>query len=69
MPDLATDDAIHTFIYSLKPWLKGFVKAQAQAMTDASLNEVMAVMLKLEENVQYRFQMPKPFKPFQKFPA
>ena len=56
LPDLATDDAIHAFIYGLKPWLKGFVKAQAQAMTDASLNEVMTVrMLKLEENVQYRF--------------
>ena len=43
LPDLATDDAIHAFIYGLKPWLKGFVKAQVQAMTDASLNEVMTV--------------------------
>ena len=57
LPDLATNDAIHTFIYGLKPWLKGFVKAQVQAMTDASLNEVMTVALKLEENVQYGFQM------------
>ena len=55
LPDLATDDAIHAFIYGLKPWLKGFVKAQAQAMTDAFLNEVMTVTLKLEENVQYGF--------------
>ena len=39
LPDLATNDAIHTFIYGLKPWLKGFVKAQAQAMTDAYLND------------------------------
>ena len=29
LPDLVTDDAIHAFIYGLKPWLKGFVKAQA----------------------------------------
>ena len=58
LPDLATDDAIHAFIYDLKPWLKGFVKAQAQAMTDVSLNEVMTVALKLEENIQYGFQMP-----------
>ena len=29
LPDLATDNTIHAFIYSLKPWLKGFVKAQA----------------------------------------
>ena len=51
MPDLVTNDAIHAFIYGLKPWLKGFVKVQAQAMTDdASLNEVMTVVLKLEEN-------------------
>ena len=55
LPDLATDDAIHAFIYGLKPWLKGFVKAQAQAMTDASLNEIMTVVLKLEENIQYGF--------------
>ena len=38
-------------------------------MTDASLIEVMTVMLKLEENVQYGFQMQQPFKPFQKFPV
>ena len=57
LSDLATDDAIHAFIYGLKPRLKGFVKAQVQAMTDASLNEVMIVALKLEENVQYGFQM------------
>ena len=29
LPDLATEDAIHAFIYGLKPRLKGFVKAQA----------------------------------------
>ena len=29
LPDLATNDAIHMFIYSFKPSLKGFVKAQA----------------------------------------
>ena len=69
LPDLATGDAIHAFIYSLKPRLKGFVKAQAQAMTNASLNEVMIVALKLEENVQYGFQMQQPFKPFRKFPV
>ena len=55
LPDLATNDAIHAFIYGLKPCLKGFVKAQAQEMTDMSLNEVMTFMLKLEENVQYGF--------------
>ena len=68
LPDLATDDAIHTFIYGLKLWLKGFIKVQAQVMTDASLNEVMTVMLKLKENVQYGFYMQQPFKPSQKFP-
>ena len=26
LPDLATDDAIHVFVFSLKPQLKGFVK-------------------------------------------
>ena len=55
MLDLATDDAIHAFIYGLKPHLKGFVKAQAYVMTDASLNKVTTVVLKLEENVQYGF--------------
>ena len=69
LPDLATDDAIHAFIYGLKPHLKGFVKAQVQAITDASLNKVMTVALKLEENVQYGFQMSGTFKSFQKFPA
>ena len=29
LPDLVTDDAVHIFIYGLKPWLKGFTKAQA----------------------------------------
>ena len=29
LPNLATDNAIHMFLYRLKPWLKGFVKAQA----------------------------------------
>ena len=53
--NLATDNAIQAFIYDLKPWLKGFVKAQVQAMTDTSLNKVMTVMLKLEENIQYGF--------------
>ena len=28
LPDLAKDDAIHAFIYGLKPRLKGFVKAK-----------------------------------------
>ena len=55
--DLATDNAIHAFVYGLKLWLKGFVKAQVQAMTDAFLNKVMTVALKLEENIQYGFQM------------
>ena len=45
---LAIDDAIHTFIYGLKLWLKGFVKAQAWEITDASLNKVMIIVLKLE---------------------
>ena len=53
LPDLATDNAIHEFIYGLKPWLMGFVKAQVQAMTDASLNKIMTVVLKLEKKVQY----------------
>ena len=44
------DDVIHAFIYGLKPYLKGFVKAKAQPMTDASLNKVMIVVLKLEDN-------------------
>ena len=64
LPDLATNNAIYAFIYGLKPRLKGFVKAQVQAITDASLNEVMTVTLKLEENVQYGFQVQQPFKPF-----
>ena len=55
--DLATNDAIHAFIYGLKPWLKGFVKAQVQVMTDVSFNKVMTVALKLEKNVHYEFQM------------
>ena len=57
LPDLATDDAIHAFIYSLKPQFRGFIKTQVQAMTDASLNEVMTVALKLEKNIQYGIQM------------
>ena len=51
LPDLATDDAIHTFIYGFKPYLKVLVKAKAQVITDVSLNKVMIVMLKLEENI------------------
>ena len=51
LPDLVTENAIHAFIYGLKPQFKAFVKAQAQEMTDVSLNEVMRVALKLEENV------------------
>ena len=43
LPDLVLTMPSTAFIYGLKPWLKGFVKAQAQAMTDASLNEVMTV--------------------------
>ena len=64
-----TNNAIHPFIYGLKPRLKGFVKAQVQAMTEASLNEVMSVTLKLEDNVQYRIQMQQPSKLFWKFPV
>ena len=51
LPSLATDNAIYAFIYSLKPWLKGFVKVQMYVMTDASLNKVVTVALKLEENI------------------
>ena len=51
LPNIATDDEIHAFIYGLKPCLKRFIKAQTQAMTDVSLNEVMIVVLKLEENI------------------
>ena len=29
LPDLATNNAIHAFVYGLKSWLKGFFKAQA----------------------------------------
>ena len=39
----------YMFIYSLKPKLKGFVKAQVEAMSDVSLNKVMTLALKLEE--------------------
>ena len=46
LPHLATDDVMHAFIYSLKPWQKGFINVQAQAMADASLNEAMLVELK-----------------------
>ena len=49
------DDAIHTFIYGLKLCIKGLVKAQAQVMTDALVNEVMINVLKLEENILYGF--------------
>ena len=39
-------------------------------MTDAALNEVMTVALKLEENVLVQIlDATWPFKPFQKFPA
>ena len=51
LPDTTIDDAIHVFINGIKPWLKGFVKAQAQVITEASLNKVMKVVLKLEENI------------------
>ena len=39
---------IHAFNYSLKPYLKGFIKAQAQTITYASLNEVIVLALKLD---------------------
>ena len=51
LPELAMDDVIHGCIYGFKPHLKGLIKVQAQVMTDASLNEVIIVVLKLEENV------------------
>ena len=51
LPSLATDNIINTFIYGLKLCTKGFVKAQAQAITDASLNKVMTAELKLEKNI------------------
>ena len=51
LPDLAMDDAIHAFVFGSKPYLKGFVKVLIQVKTDASLNVVMIVILKLEENV------------------
>ena len=47
LPDLAIYDVIHAFIYGLRLYLKGFVKAQAQEITDASLNEVLTIVLKL----------------------
>ena len=57
LSNLGIDNAIHAFIYGLKLWLKGFFKVQLQVTTDESLNKVMRVALKLEENVQYGFQM------------
>ena len=29
LPEVATDNEIHKFIYSLQQWLKGLVEAQA----------------------------------------
>ena len=49
LPDIATDNAIHTFIYSLEPYMRGFVRAQAQVIIDESLDKVLTVSLKLEE--------------------
>ena len=40
LANLAMDNMIHAFIYSLKPYIKGLVKAHAQAMTNSSLHEV-----------------------------
>ena len=44
---------INAFYYSLKPYRKGFIKAQIQDITDASINEIMTVTMKLEENILY----------------
>ena len=51
LPNLAMDNRIHDSIYNLKPCFKGFIKPQTKAMTDASFNEAMTIVLKLEENV------------------
>ena len=51
LPDLATDDAIHVFIYGLKAQLKGYFNVQVSTITDASLNKVMTAVLKFKENI------------------
>ena len=50
LPNLAMDYAVYTLIYSIKPRVKAFIKMHLYVMTDASLNKVMTVVLKLEEN-------------------
>ena len=51
LPEPAKDDAIYAFICSLKIYLMGFIKAQIQVITDVSLNKIITVVLKLEENI------------------
>ena len=61
------DDAIHIFIYSLKLYLKNKIKAQVQAMIDASLNKVMTVVLKLDKMFSMVFRCHNPFDPSKRF--
>ena len=56
LPDLSMDDAINTFILSLKLYLKELTKGQAQLMTNESLNEVMTIALKLKKKIAMVFR-------------
>ena len=51
LPNVAMDDVIHILIFGLKPYLKGFVNAQVQVISDELLTKIITVELKLEENI------------------
>ena len=53
LPEMGREDALHAFVYSLKLYLKGFVKAKQSTLMDPMINEVTMFMLKLEENTAY----------------
>ena len=64
LPNLATDNPIGAFMYSLKPHLKGFTKVKAQAIMDASLNEVIRVALIQSKTSCMVFKKKTPSIPF-----
>ena len=53
LPKLGMEDAIHAFVYSLKPHLKGVVKVEESTLMHPKLNKAMRLALKLEENATY----------------
>ena len=60
-PNLAMDNMIYAFIYSLKLHMKGFIKPQVQKMANVSLNEVMILALKREKNSSMASRCYDPF--------